>query len=59
MAHDSAEAVLSINISATQEIGFDPVSLLSQLTVHICFVGVIHCDLAKGITLGKVEGWVC
>lgn len=52
MVYESAEAVLSISTSVTGEIGLDPVSLLRHLAVHFCFVSMIHCDLAKGMTLG-------
>lgn len=59
MVYESAEAVLSISASVTQEIGFDPVSLLRHFSVHLCFVGMNHWDFAKGITVDKVEKWVC
>lgn len=45
--YESAEAVLSIIESVTQEIGFDPVSLLRHFSVHLCFVGMNHWDFAK------------
>lgn len=48
--HESAEAVLSVSANVTQEIGFDPVSPLRHFSVHMCFVGMIHRDFAKGIT---------
>lgn len=55
MVCESENTFLSISRPVTQEIGSDPFSPFVHLCVHFCFVVIIHCDLAMGVTLGKVR----